>query len=121
MSSIGTNIRQWGQRMIGRSIKVRQVFVELRSALEVTIPAGELLRLAAALVDAAHPLKGREGRDEQQHTNRSAFDQVPLDRAFSDGGWRVMHRESNWAANAYWDDDPGTLVANGGTAKVLAA
>jgi hypothetical protein len=105
-------------RMVGRSIKVRQVFVVLRSALGVTIPAGELLRLAAALVDAAHPLKGR---DEQQHSDRPAFDQPPLDRAFSDGGWRVMHCESNWAATAYRDDDPGFVVAKGGTVKVLAA
>jgi hypothetical protein len=104
--------------MVGRSIKVRQVFVELRRALGAELPAGALLRLAAALVDAAHPLAGR---DEHQRSDRPAFDQVPLDRAFSDGGWRVMHRESSWAAKVYRDDDPGSVIAKGGTVKMLAA
>ena len=43
--------------MAGRSMKVRQVFAELRRALGAEIPAGELLGLAAALVDAAAPVE----------------------------------------------------------------
>jgi hypothetical protein len=104
--------------MVGRSIKVRQVFVELRHALGAEIPAGELLRLAAALVDATRPI---EGRDEHQRRDRPAFDQVPLDRAFSDAGWRIMHRESNWVANAYRDDDPTFTATSGGIVKVALA
>lgn len=96
--------------MAERSIKVREVFVELRRALGTEVPAGELLRLAAALVDAAHPV---ESHSEDRRSERPAFDQVPLDRAFSDGGWRVMHRESNWILGAYWDDDPGLPATEG--------
>ena len=95
--------------MAERSIKVREVFVELRRALGTEVPAGELLRLAAALVDAAHP---NEIHSEHR-SDRPASDQVPLDRAFSDGGWRVMHRESNWMLGAYRDDDPGFPAAKG--------
>jgi hypothetical protein len=93
--------------MARRSIKVRQVFLELRRALRADIPAGELLRLAAALVDAAHPIECRT--EERCISDGPALDQVPLDRAFSDGGWRVMQRESKWVANTYRDDDPALL------------
>jgi hypothetical protein len=97
--------------MAGRSMKVRQVFAELRRALGAEIPAGELLGLAAALVDAAAPI---ECPDEHRSVpDRPASDQLPLDRAFSDGGWRVMHRESNWFASSYRDDDPGFRDAKG--------
>lgn len=90
--------------MASRSIKVRQVFAELRHALGAEIPAGELLRLAAALVDASYP---REPKDEHREVGaRPAFDQVPLDRAFADGGWRIMNGETSWAAETTWDDDP---------------
>jgi len=98
--------------MVGRSIKVRQVFAELRRALGTEVPAGELLRLAAALVDAAHP---KESHSERC-TDRPALDQVPLDRAFSDGGWRVMHREYKWILGAYRDDDPGFPATKGRSA-----
>jgi hypothetical protein len=104
--------------MTSRSVKVRRVYAELRRALKAEIPAGELLLLAAALVDTAYPAKGR---DEHRRGERPDFDQVPLDRAFSDGGWRVMHRESSWAAKTYRDDDPGNNRRQGGTARALAA
>jgi len=88
--------------MTRRSIKVRQVFVELRRAMRAEIPAGELLKLAGALVDAAHRVERRD--DEHRRDDPPMFDRVPLDRAFSDGGWRVMHREAKWVANL--DEDP---------------
>src|SRR5262245_49312292 len=83
--------------MARRSIKVRQVFAELRRAMGAEIPAGKLLRLAASLVDAARPVECRDY--EHRHDDRPIFDQIPLDCAFSDGGWRVMHRESKWVGN----------------------
>lgn len=105
--------------MASRSIKVRQVFAELRHALGAEIPAGELLRLAAALVDATYP---REPKDEHRNVaDRPAFDQVPLDRAFADGGWHIMETEPRWASEAYWDDDPRFAVANANTVKVELA
>jgi hypothetical protein len=90
--------------MAGRSIKIRQVFAELRRALGAEIPAGQLLSLAAALVAAAYPIETDE-EHRRRVGDRPTFDQAPLDRAFSDGGWRVMHREANWVAT-YREEDP---------------
>lgn len=105
--------------MASRSIKVRQVFAELRNALGSEIPAGELLKLAAALVDASYP---REPKDEHRNfVDRPAFDQVPLDKAFADGGWNIMETEPRWVSESYWDDDPRFAVANANTVKVELA
>jgi hypothetical protein len=96
--------------MHGRAIKVRQVFAELRRAFGIEIPAGKLLRLAAQLVDATQP------RDDQAKDRitvlRPGSDQLPLDKAFADGGWRMMAREHHWTPETDWDDDPGTAIAN---------
>jgi hypothetical protein len=112
-------VGNWEQCMIGRSIKVRQVFVELRRSLGAEIPAGELLTLSAKLVDAARPIQSRD--EHRRICDRPAFDQAPLDRAFSDGGWRIMHRERNWVADAYKDDDPGFAATNGGIGEAVLA
>ncbi len=89
----------------GRAVdKVRQVFAELRRALGEEIPADEILMLAAALVDAAYPIERRD--EHRRPSDRPASDHLPLDRAFSDGGWRVMHREFKWVAGPYRDDHP---------------
>ena len=105
--------------MASRSIKVRQLFGELPHALGAEIPAGELPTLAAALVDATYP---REPKDEHRNVaDRLAFDQVPLDRAFADGGWHIMETEPRWVSETYWDDDPKFAVANANTIKVELA
>jgi hypothetical protein len=105
-----------GERcMAGRSIKVREVFAELRRALGAKIPAGELLRLAAALVDATDPTQIRD--EHRRVGGRPALDRMPLDRAFSDGGWRIMLSESNWVA----DDDPGFAATRGDTETATVA
>jgi hypothetical protein len=107
-------------RVAGRSIKVRQVFAELRRALGPEIPAVEVLRLAAALVDVAHPVEIHD--EELGHSNhRPASDRVPLDHAFSDGGWRLMHREFKWLTAAYQDDDPAFAASRGRTKATFAA
>jgi hypothetical protein len=97
---------------LGRSIKVRRVFAELRLALGSDIPAGELLRFAAWLVDATSPI---EPRDEHPSAGlRPAFDQLPLDKAFRDGGWSIMAGELRRAGTSSWDDDPGFAVKKRG-------
>jgi len=107
-------------RVTGRSVKVREVFAELRRALGPEIPAGEALRLAVALVDIAHPI---EANDDElgRRSSRPASDRVPLDRAFSDGGWRIMHREFKWLTVAYQDDDPSFAATKGKMKAVFAA
>jgi hypothetical protein len=88
-------------------MKVRQVFFELRNALGTSVPAGELLKLAAALVDATSP---EQGNVDDGTSPTVARDLLPLDQAFADGGWRVMEREPRWIAEIYPDDDPKRSV-----------
>jgi hypothetical protein len=102
-----------------RAIKVRQVFCELRHALGFEIPAGELLRLAAALVDATTPI---ESRDEHRSVGpQPACDQLPLDKAWEDGGWRIMDHEPRWASETCRDDDPSYATAQPRIMKVERA
>jgi hypothetical protein len=105
--------------MRGRSIKVRQIFAELRRALGTGTPAGELLRLAAALVDATDPIQ--TGDSNPSVSLQPAYDQMPLDKAFADGGWRIMERESSWVAETFWDDDPRFAAADANVVKVELA
>lgn len=106
--------------MASRSIKVRQVFAELRHALGTEIPAGELLRLAAALVDASHPCDSTN--EDRNAGPGAARDQMPLDKAFADGGWRILGSEPSWATLTSWDDDPRSAVSRANGIKVgLAA
>jgi hypothetical protein len=104
--------------MKARSIKVRQVFAELHRALGSEIPAGELLRFAAEVVDATAPL---EERDDHEGVPQPAADALALDKAFEDGGWRIMERERRWAREACWDDDPFFAVNRGINRKVELA
>jgi hypothetical protein len=82
--------------------KIRQVYAELRHALGDEIPAIELLRLAAKLVDAAeHP----SVREENVVGMRRSIDQLlPLDEAFADGGWRMMARDRAYHSETFEDD-----------------
>jgi hypothetical protein len=105
--------------MATRSIKVRAVFAELRRALGGEIPAGELLKLAAALVDVSHP----QPRKDHYHGvgTRASFDQMPLDKAFADGGWRILESERSWVPETHREDDPKLAVANANRIKLELA
>jgi hypothetical protein len=92
-----------------RSIKIRQVFAELRRVLGLEIPAGELLRLAVALVDATTLIESRD--DHRSVGPKPACDQLPLDKAWEDGGWRIMDSESRWIMEVCRDDDPSYATA----------
>ncbi len=89
--------------MQGRALKVRRVFAELRQALGGDVPAGELLQLAAKLVNATHPQDERDYGDLA--SPRQTFDELPLDMAFADGGWRIMARERSCNVGQF-DEDP---------------
>jgi hypothetical protein len=86
-----------------RALKIRQVFAELRHALGGEIPAIELLRLAAKLVDATREPSARD--DEGVASTRSSIDELPLDKAFADGGWRIMARDRARGSD-HFEDDP---------------
>jgi hypothetical protein len=88
--------------MRGRAFKIRQVFAELRRALRKEIPAIELLQLAAKLVDATRALS--IGDDDKIVALRPSYDQLPLDEAFADGGWRIMARDRAYNHEQFEDD-----------------
>jgi len=99
-----------------RSFIIRQVFAELRHALGNEIPAIELLQFAAKLVDATRTPLIRD--DEKFVSVRPAIDELPMDKAFADGGWRIMARERLWVPETEWDDDPSFSVANANFRKL---
>ena len=88
--------------MRGRASKIRQVFAELRYALGDEVPAIELLQLAARLVDATRATTISD--DDKVVRFRPSSDQLPLDEAFADGGWRVMARDRAYSPDQFEDD-----------------
>ena len=87
-----------------RPAKIRRVYAELRKTRR-DIPAHALLRVSAWLVDF---FEGRGGQPvARQGTPRPTFEELPLDKAFDDGGWRVMERESRRMAQLYDDETVG--------------
>lgn len=92
---------------MSRPKKVRQVYIELRLALGDEVCAHDLLRSAAMLVDI---FDGREVHPGIRHgTPRPTFEELPLDKAFADGGWRVLARESSLLAEVF-SEDPQDLA-----------
>jgi hypothetical protein len=89
--------------MRGRAFKIRQVFTELRDALRNEIPTIELLQLATKLVDATRAPS--MGEDDKIVILHPSDDQLPLDEAFADGGWRIMARDRAYNS-AEFEDDP---------------
>lgn len=94
--------------MANRSLKVRQIFAELRSAIGDEIPAGELLRLAAALVNTSSAPDTDEGYGESH--DRYICDQLPLDEVLFDGGWRLVATERGWFSDEVLDNDPRVAI-----------
>lgn len=86
-----------------RPQEIRKIYFELRAEIGEDVSSQELLRLADAL------LKLREGRELgiglRVADQRRTFDELGIDEAFSDGGWRVMNRETHLMRALYEDDD----------------
>jgi hypothetical protein len=86
--------------MRGRAFKVRQVLAELRHALGNELPTIELLNLATKLVDAT----SAPSPDAKIVNLRPSYDELPLDQAFADGGWRIMARDRAYDREQFEDD-----------------
>lgn len=84
-----------------RSKQLMMVYAELRRALGDTMTAREVLESAERLVDLANY---REVIDRCGRVDYTAAGCVPLDRAFSDGGWALL--SEGYAGGALGDDDP---------------
>ena len=110
---------------MNKSIKIRKVYTELRHEMGGEVPSSELLKSASDLVDlfddseAGVPVDIVEFIDASNarvpvgHRNTSyIFDEWPLDRALSDGGWQVMRREASWGKEIFYDDtmDPEVIA-----------
>jgi hypothetical protein len=89
--------------MRGRAFKIRQVFAELHYALGNEMLTIELLQLATKLVGATRAPS--IGDDDKIVTLRPSHDQLSLDQAFADGGWRIMARDRAYGHEQF-DDDP---------------
>jgi hypothetical protein len=95
--------------MRGHAFKIRQVFAELRHALGRDVPALELLQLATKLVDTTRAPS--IGDDDKIVTLHPANDQLPLDEAFADGGWRIMARHRAYDLDQFEEDPCQTARA----------
>lgn len=84
-----------------RSKKLLLVYAEIRSALGSQVSAGEVLEIAERLVDLANY---RDVIDRCGTVDFSTPGSIPLDRAFDDGGWALLH--DCYASGLLGDDDP---------------
>lgn len=75
-----------------RAQQVRAVFHVLKETLGDQYSAGDLLRSAAALVEACRTLDEEEALDRRVGP-REAFFASEVDKAMADGGWRVLDFE----------------------------
>lgn len=95
-----------------RAKKLREIYSELRRELDPSISAKDVLRHAAALIDAFE-----ESSIEVHYSNRgghsgAAFFEWPLDRAFADGGWRVMAYQQETADELEYRERRDRLLHN---------
>jgi len=78
---------------MNRPSKVRMVYQELRAVLGDELPAKEALQSAALLVELFDKDDADFGASIQEQ--RATFDELPVDVALADGGWRVLSREKS--------------------------
>ena len=86
---------------MNRPRKIRLIYSELRRALGHEFASHQVLRSAARLVEifedgAAAPSGHRDQRPK--------FDELPLDKVFADGGWRILAREPNLLGDVFDDE-----------------
>lgn len=76
---------------MNRPSRIKILYNEVRETLGAEISPKEALQLAAHLVDIAD---GRDSIKGAQITEqRDTFDELPIDQALADGGWKVLNRE----------------------------
>jgi len=89
---------------MNRPSRIRQLYNEIRESLGSEISSKEALQLAAHLVDVA------DGRDvipfDTFRDQRATFDELPVDEAIADGGWRVFNREKDIVRSLFGGDEP---------------
>jgi hypothetical protein len=84
-----------------RSRKLLLVYDEIRRAVGSQVSAGEVLEFAERLVNLANY---RGIIDRCGTVNSATFGSIPLDRAFNDGGWALLH--DCYASGLLDEDEP---------------
>jgi hypothetical protein len=95
--------------VLNRSQQLREVFAELKQFYGDKVSAGELLRLAAALIEAYQNIDV-ERYGDFGYPKRDPFFASDVDKAMRDGGWRVLNFESK-AGMPLSDDLPDNYWA----------
>jgi hypothetical protein len=89
---------------MSRPSRIKQLYHEIRESLGSEISSKEALQLAAHLVDVA------DGRDvipfDTFRDQRATFEELPVDEAIADGGWRVLNREKDIVRSLFGSDEP---------------
>ena len=91
---------------------IRSIYAELREVAGDVANDAELLKVAAAVVEAADPEARAGHRELSGRTGGLPFDRWPLDTAMADGGWRILKYETELGTCVYGDEaesDPNDL------------
>lgn len=87
---------------MNRPTKIRMVYQELRAVLGDEFSAKEALQSAALLVEIAE-----KEADFGASTNGAppTFDELPVDVALADGGWRILSRDKALRRAQFEDEE----------------
>lgn len=88
---------------MNRPTRIRQLYNEIRETVGSEISSKEALQMAAHLVDVVDDLDISSGARIQEQ--RATFDELPVDQAIADGGWKVLNRESEVIRATFGGDD----------------
>ena len=83
---------------------IRSIYAELREVAGEVANDAELLKVAAAVVEAADPDARGNLRNLSGRTGGLPFDRWALDRAMADGGWRILRYETELGTCVYGDE-----------------
>ena len=78
---------------MNRPSRIKQLYHEIRETLGSEICSKEALQLAAHLVDVADGSDALP--DDLFGEQRATFDELPVDEAMADGGWRLFNRDQD--------------------------
>jgi len=90
---------------------VRKIYAELRSANDADVGSAELLRAASEIADAYRITTEKRDPGLTYYTGGVPFDQWPLDRAMSDGGWRILRYEMELGEIEFEEPPTGEAAA----------
>ena len=88
---------------MNRPTRIRTLYNEIRETLGFEVSSKEALQLAAHLVDVVDDRDTSAGADVREQ--RATFDELPVDQAIADGGWRVLNQENELIKATFGGED----------------